>query len=55
MRCLIASIGLIRLPELFQPGTDPWQLVIAQVLVPGVALVSVVQLILIGVRKSIRR
>ena len=55
VRCLIASIGLIRVDDLFQPGRDPWQLVIAQILVPGVALVSVVQLILVGVRKGLRR
>jgi hypothetical protein len=55
MRCLIASIGLIRVDDLFQPGRDPWQLVIAQILVPGVALLTVVQLILIGVRKNFRR
>jgi hypothetical protein len=54
IRCLIASIGLIRVDDLFQPGRDPWQLVIAQILVPGVALVSVVQLILVGVKKGLR-
>ncbi len=54
LRCLIASIGLIRLYDLFQPGRDPWQLVVAQVLVPGIALVSAAQLFLIGVRKNIR-
>ena len=55
IRCLIASIGLIRVDELFQPDRDPWQLVIAQILVPGVALGSVVQQILSGIRRSIRR
>jgi hypothetical protein len=55
LRCLISSIGLIRVNDLFQPGRDPWQLVIAQILVPGVALLTAVQLILIGVRKNFRR
>ena len=55
MRCLIASIGLIRVYDLFQLGVDPWQLVIAQFAVPGIALISVVQLILIVVRKNFRR
>ncbi len=54
LRCLIASIGLIRLYDLFQPVQDPWQLVVAQVLVPGIALVSAAQLFLIGVRKNFR-
>ena len=30
LHCLIASIGLLRLYDLFQPGIDPWQLVVAQ-------------------------
>jgi uncharacterized UPF0146 family protein len=54
LRCLISSIGLLRLYDLFQPGKDPWQLVIAQLAVPGVALLSAVQLFLSGVRKNIR-
>ncbi len=53
-RCLISSIGLLRLYDLFQPGKDPWQLIVAQVLVPGIALFSAAQLFLIGVRKNIR-
>ena len=53
-RCLISSIGLLRLYDLFQPGKDPWQLILAQVLVPGIALFSAAQLFLIGVRKNIR-
>lgn len=54
LRCLISSIGLIRLYDLYQPGREPWQLVVAQVLVPGIALVSAAQLFLVGVRKNIR-
>ncbi len=54
LRCLISSIGLIRLYDLFQPGKDPWQLVVAQVLVPGIALVSAAQLFLSGVRRNVR-
>ena len=54
LRCVISSIGLIRLYDLYQPGRDPWQLVIAQVLVPSIALLSAAQLFLTGVRKNIR-
>jgi len=53
-RCVISSIGLVRLYDLYQPGRDPWQLVIAQVLVPSIALLSAAQLFLTGVRKNIR-
>ena len=31
VRCLISSIGLLRLYDLFQPGKDPWQLIVAQI------------------------
>src|ERR1700677_1739697 len=54
LRCVISSIGLIRLYDLYQPGRDPWQLVIAQVLVPSIALLSAAQLFLTGVRKNFR-
>ena len=54
IRCLISSMGLLRLYDLFQPVQDPWQLVVAQVLVPGIALVSAAQLFLTGVRKNLR-
>jgi hypothetical protein len=53
-RCLFSAVGLIRLYDLFQPGKAPWQLIVAQVAVPGIALVSAAQLFLIGVRKNIR-
>jgi TrkA-N domain len=46
LRCLVASLGLLRVVELFQPGRDPWQLVIAQFAVPGAALFAVVQVYL---------
>ncbi len=55
IRCLIASIGLIRVDGLFQPGRDPWQLVAAQFAVPGVVLLSAVRLILKGIKKNLRR
>jgi hypothetical protein len=54
VRCLISSVGLIRLYDIFQPGRDPWQLILAQFAVPGVALLSAAQLFLIGVRKNLR-
>jgi hypothetical protein len=54
LHCLIASIGLLRLYDLFQPGIDPWQLVVAQIAVPGIALLSAAQLFLSGVRKNFR-
>jgi len=54
LHCLIASIGLLRLYDLFQPGIDPWQLVVAQIAVPGIALFSAGQLFLTGVRKNLR-
>lgn len=54
VRCLFSSIGLIRLYDLFQPEKAPWQLIVAQVLVPGIALFSAAQLFLLGVRKNIR-
>ncbi len=46
LRCLVASIGLLRVVELFQPGRDPWPLVIAQFAVPGAALLALAQLFL---------
>src|SRR5580658_2512017 len=54
VRCLISSVGLIRLYDIFQPGRDPWQLILAQFAVPGVALLSAAQLFLVGVRKNLR-
>jgi len=54
LHCLIAAVGLLRLYDLFQPGIDPWQLVVAQILVPGIALFSAGQLFLTGVRKNLR-
>jgi len=54
LRCVISSIGLIRLYDLYQPGRDPWQLIIAQVLVPSIALLSAAQLFITGVRKNLR-
>jgi hypothetical protein len=54
LRCLICTIGLIRLYDIFQPGQDPIQLVFAQILVPGIAAVSAAQLFLVGVRKDLR-
>jgi hypothetical protein len=54
VRCLISSVGLIRLYDIFQPAIDPWQLILAQFAVPGVALLSAAQLFLIGVRKNLR-
>lgn len=54
VRCLFSAIGLVRLYDLFQPGKAPWQLVFAQVLVPGIALFSAAQLFLAGVRKNVR-
>src|SRR5208282_2843013 len=53
-RCLISSIGLLRLYDLFQPGKDPWQLIVAQIAVPGIALFSALQLFVTGVRKNLR-
>lgn len=44
LRCLIASLGLVRFANLFQPLRDPWQLVLAQFAAPGAALAWVVQL-----------
>lgn len=55
LRCLISSIGLIRVDDVFQPGRDPWQLVTAQILVPGVALLTGARLILIAIRKNLHR
>ncbi|HVN94475.1 MAG TPA: NAD(P)-binding protein [Terracidiphilus sp.] len=54
LHCLIAAVGLLRLYDLFQPGIDPWQLVIAQIMVPGIALFSAGQLFLTSVRKNLR-
>jgi hypothetical protein len=45
LRCLIASVGLVRFANLFQPARDPWQLVLAQFAMPGVALAWVVELV----------
>ncbi len=54
VHCFFSAIGLIRFYDLFQPHKDPWQLVIAQFAVPGVALVSAARLFLVGVRKNLR-
>lgn len=54
VRCIISSIGLLRLYDLFQPGKDPWQLIVAQILVPGIALFSALQLFVTGVRRNLR-
>jgi hypothetical protein len=54
LRCLFSSVGLIRLYDLFQPGKAPWQLIIAQIAVPGIAVLSAAQLFLSGVRKNFR-
>ncbi len=54
-RCLFSAVGLIRLYDLFQPGKAPWQLIVAQIAVPGIALFSAAQLFLLGVRKNLRK
>lgn len=54
VRCMLSAIGLIRMYDLYLPRYDPWQLIVAQFAVPGVALLSAVQLFLAGVRKNIR-
>ncbi|MGA3262559.1 MAG: NAD(P)-binding protein [Terracidiphilus sp.] len=54
VRCLISAIGLIRCVDLFQPIRDPWQLVVAQFAVPGVALLTAAQIFLVSLRKDIR-
>jgi len=54
IRCLISAIGLIRCVDLFQPFRDPWQLVVAQFAVPGVALLTAAQIFLVSLRKDIR-
>jgi voltage-gated potassium channel Kch len=54
LRCLFAALGMIRLVDLFQPGQDPWQLIVAQVAIPGIALLSAAQLFLAGIRKNLR-
>lgn len=53
VRCLFSSIGLIRLYDLFQPGKAPWQLILAQVLVPALLVFSGAQLLLDGIRKNL--
>lgn len=55
VRCLFSAVGLIRLYDLFQPGKAPWQLIVAQFAVPGIALFSAAQLFLLGVRKNLRK
>jgi hypothetical protein len=54
VRCVLSSVGLIRLYDLYQPGRAPWQLIVAQFAVPGIALFSAAQLFLLGVRKNLR-
>jgi hypothetical protein len=55
VHCLFSSIGLLRCYDLYQPfSIDPWQLVIAQFAVPGVALLTAARLFLAGLRKDIR-
>jgi hypothetical protein len=55
VRCLFSAVGLIRLYDLYQPGKAPWQLIVAQIAVPGIALFSAAQLFLMGVRKNLRK
>ncbi len=54
IQCLFSAIGLIRCVDLFQPFRDPWQLVVAQFAVPGVALLTAAQIFLVSLRKDIR-
>ena len=53
-QCIFSAIGLIRCVDLFQPNRDPWQLVVAQFAVPGVALLTAAQIFLVSLRKDIR-
>jgi hypothetical protein len=53
--CFLSSLGLIRLFNLYFPVRDCWQLVFAQVAVPGLALFSAARLLIAGVRKGLQR
>jgi hypothetical protein len=53
-RCLVASLGLVGFVHLFQPGSDPWQLVVAQFAVPAAVLLWIGHLLLGGIRKNVR-
>ena len=52
--CVVASIGLVRLYHIYFPDQSNWQLVVAQVAVPGVALLSAARLFLTTLRRGVR-
>ena len=51
---LIRAIGLLRLSSNYVLGSDPWQLVIAQFALPGMALLGGAKLLLANVRRDMR-
>ena len=48
------SLHLVQGRGSFSIGTDPWQLVVAQYLVPGVAVLAAAKLFLLGLRRDLR-
>ncbi|MEA2924245.1 MAG: hypothetical protein QOD25_1367 [Alphaproteobacteria bacterium] len=48
------SLHLVQGRGSFSVGTDPWQLVVAQYLVPGVAVLAAAKLFLLSLRRDIR-
>ncbi len=51
---LFRAIGLLRLNGNFEPGLDPWQLVIAQFALPAMALLGGAKLLLVNLRRDMR-
>ena len=51
---LIDTLNLVRGAYRFTPGNQPWQLVVAQFAVPGVALLTAARLFLAGMRRDFR-
>lgn len=54
LHCLFSAVGLLRFYDLFQPLEAPWQLIVAQFLVPGVALFGASAVFIVGVQKNLR-
>ena len=48
------SLHLVQGRGSFSVGTDPWQLVVAQYLVPGVAVLAAAKLFLLSLRRDLR-
>lgn len=51
---LFRAVGLLRLNGNYEPGLDPWQLVIAQFALPAMAVLGGAKLLLVNLRRDMR-